>query len=98
MTARHWTYSRLLRNARTAWLGKWPMLSDWNQLSDDLQLVISRAALDRAAETIAGQAEILAREIEDGALRDRGGPEALRLLARIVRLGGDGGMTPAGHA
>ena len=78
-------------------------LADWNLLSDDLQLTLSQAALYRAAETIAGQAEILAREIEDGALNDRGGPDALRLLARIVRLSGvkSSGMdtmTPAGRA
>ena len=74
------------------------MLSDWNLLSDDLQLTLSQAALYRAAETIAGQAEVLAREIEDGSLNDRGGPDALRLLARIVRLTGKAEMAPAGHA
>ena len=74
------------------------MLSDWNLLSDDLQLTLSQAALYRAAETIAGKAEVLAREIEDGSLNDRGGPDALRLLARIVRLTGKAEMTPAGHA
>ena len=74
------------------------MLSNWNLLSDDLQLTLSQAALYRAAETIAGQAEVLAREIEDGSLNDRGGPDALRLLARIVRLTGKAEMTPAGHA
>ena len=74
------------------------MMSDWNLLSDDLQLTLSRAALSRAAETIAGQAEILAREIEAGALHDRGGPDALRLLARIVRLNRAAELTPAGNA
>lgn len=74
------------------------MLSDWHHLSDDLQLTISQAALSRAAETIAGQAEVLAREIEGGTLNDRGGPAALRLLARIVRLSSAPDMTPAGHA
>lgn len=74
------------------------MLSDWNMLSDDLQITLSRAALCRAAENIAGQAEVLAQEIEDGSLNDRGGPDALRLLARIVRLTGKAEMTPAGHA
>ncbi len=74
------------------------MLSDWNLLSDDLQLTLSKAALVRAAETIAGQAELLAREIEDGTLSDRGGPDALRLLARIVRLTGQAEMGAAGHA
>ena len=37
------------------------MVADWNLLSDDLQLTLSRAALQKAAETIAGQAELLAR-------------------------------------
>ena len=35
---------------------------------------------------IAGQAEVLAGEIELGGISDRGGPEALRLLAAVVRL------------
>jgi hypothetical protein len=74
------------------------MLSDWNALSDDLQLVLSREALLRAAETIAGQAEILAEEMETGGLADRGGPDALRLLAQVVRLSGRSKLTIAGHA
>jgi len=74
------------------------MVADWNLLSDDLQLTLSREALRTAAETIAGQAELLAREIEDGVLSDRGGPDALRLLARFVRLSGSAELTTAGHA
>ena len=42
------------------------MLADWNLLSDDLQLVLSREALQRAAHTIAQQAEVLATEMEQG--------------------------------
>ena len=61
------------------------MLCDWNALSDGLQLALSREALHRAGLTIATQAEILATEIEQGTLVDRGGPEALRLLAAFVR-------------
>jgi hypothetical protein len=64
------------------------MLSNWNVLSDNLQLVLAREALLRAAETIAGQAETLAREMEVGGLQDRGGPDALRLLAAVVRTTG----------
>jgi len=74
------------------------MIADWELLSEDMQLTLSRAALCRAAETIAGQAEVLAREIEAGALRDRGGADMLRLFARIVRLNRDTELTPAGHA
>ena len=64
------------------------MLSDWNVLSDDLQLILSREAMRHAAEIIAGQAEVLAGEMETGALNDLGGPDALRLLAGVVRVNG----------
>lgn len=63
-----------------------PTMSDWSVLSDDLQLRLSAEALLRAAETVAEHAEVLANEIEAGAVADRGGPEALRLLAAIIRL------------
>jgi hypothetical protein len=61
------------------------MLSDWNLLSDDVQLALSRQALRRAAELIAGQADTLAEQIDAGIIADRGGPEALRLLASLLR-------------
>lgn len=74
------------------------MLSDWNLLSEELQLVLSREALRRAAEIIADQAKALAREMECGSLTDRGGPDALRLLAAVVRVTGQDALEPAGHA
>jgi hypothetical protein len=74
------------------------MLSDWNEMSDDLQLTLAREALLRAAATIANQAELLAGEMEAGGLADRGGPDALRLLARVVRLNGLATLTIAGNA
>lgn len=74
------------------------MLSDWSMLSDQMQLMLSREAMKKAAETIAGQAEILAEEMELGSLADRGGPDALRLLATLVRES-ETVMDPvAGHA
>ena len=75
------------------------MQNDWSMLSDESQLALSREALCRAAETFAGQAEVLAAEIDDGGLTDRGGAEALRLLAAVVRVSGRGGLHGvAGHA
>jgi hypothetical protein len=59
---------------------------DWNLLSDDAQLRVAREAMRRAVETIASHAEMLASEMEAGAIADLGGPEALRLLATMVRL------------
>lgn len=74
------------------------MLSDWNGLSDDLQLILSRQAMCHAAEIIAGQAELLAGEMETGGLMDYGGPSALRLLAGIVRIHGETLIGPSGRA
>jgi hypothetical protein len=73
------------------------MLPTWDMLSDDLQLVLSREALRRASETIAEQADILADAIELGDLADRGGADALRLLAAVVRIAGRDPLIPAGH-
>ena len=84
-------------NARTAKATS-TMFPDWNALSDELQLALGQEALRRAAEAIAGQAECLAGEIENGALADRGGPDALRLLAAIVRSTGRDPWIAAGHA
>ena len=74
------------------------MLTDWNLLSEELQLMVSREALRRAADVIAGQADELAWEMESGGLRDHGGPEALRLLAAVVRVNGEDEISVAGHA
>ncbi len=74
------------------------MLADWNVLSDELQLALSREALRRAAEIIACQAETLAGEMERGGLTDRGGPDALRLLAGVVRATEADAFGQVGHA
>ncbi|UFN47298.1 hypothetical protein LPC08_14835 [Roseomonas sp. OT10] len=71
---------------------------EWQSLSDDLQLTLSREALRHAAETLAGHAEMLAVEMEAGTLLDRGGPDALRLFAAVVRATNAEAMVPAGHA
>ena len=73
------------------------MLADWNRLPEALQIALSREALHRAAVLIAAQAEVLADEMECGGLADRGGPDALRLFAAVVREGQDD-LAPAGHA
>jgi hypothetical protein len=74
------------------------MSADWHLLSDKAQLVLSFAALIRAAETLAVQAETLAREMEAGRIGDRGGPDALRLFAAVVRVSGEGGFETVGNA
>jgi hypothetical protein len=74
------------------------MPAQWNILSDAVQLELSREALRMAAATLAEQAELLAGEIEGGTLADRGGPDALRLFAAILRETGREGPHRAGHA
>lgn len=73
-------------------------ICDWALLSEPLQLAVAREALARAAETIAGQAMVLAEELDEGVLPDRGGAEALRLFAAVVRVTGREASPPAGHA
>jgi hypothetical protein len=64
--------------------------SDWDCLAEPVQLALAAAAMRRAASVIACQAETLASEMETGGLQDRGGPEALRLLAVLVRVTTEG--------
>ena len=72
--------------------------ASWNTLPEELQLVLSREALRRAAETLAEHAELLAEEMDRGTLADRGGPDALRLFAAVVRATNDDAFGPVGHA
>ncbi len=73
------------------------MPADWHTLSNEAQLTLARAALHRAAQTIAGQAEVLADEIDNGVLTDPGGADALRMLAAVVRSTEDDPFAAAGH-
>jgi len=70
----------------------------WNSLPEDLQLLLSREALRRAAETLAEHADLLAEEMDRGTLSDRGGPDALRLFAAVVRATNSDTFGPVGHA
>lgn len=74
------------------------MLRDWDCLCEETQLALSSAAMLRALDSVAEQAELLAGEIEAGFLIDHGGPDALRLLAALVRETGRIGLVPAGSA
>ena len=74
------------------------MFAGWNNLPDELQLALASAALTRAAANIAAQAEVLADEFDCGNLADRGGADALRLFAAVVRTGGNDTLQAAGHA
>ncbi len=74
------------------------MPSEWKRLSEPLQLKIASEAMRHAAAIVASQAEDLAAEMEAGTLRDRGGPDALRLLAALIRASETERAGPVGHA
>jgi hypothetical protein len=75
-----------------------PRGQDWHAIPEELQLVLAREAMRRAAATLAEQADLLAFEMEEGTLVDRGGPDALRLFASIVRATNADSLGPVGHA
>jgi len=70
----------------------------WDGISEPLQLALARAALRRAAQTIATQADTLADEMAAGGLADRGGPDALRLFAALIRVTSGAGLAEPGSA
>ncbi|MEN0076027.1 MAG: hypothetical protein AAGC69_16690 [Paracraurococcus sp.] len=72
--------------------------ADWIALTDDQQLALAREALRRAAETLADHAEVLATEMDDGMLADRGGPDSLRLFAAVIRATNRDAFGPVGQA
>src|SRR5579875_1814946 len=73
-------------------------MTEWNSLSEPLQLQLAAAALREASENLASYAEALASEMESGFMSDRGGHEALRLFANIVRAVHAAEPAGAGHA
>jgi hypothetical protein len=74
------------------------MPSEWNRLSEPLQIEIASEAMRQAVATVAAQADELADDMEAGVLRDEGGPDALRLLAVLIREAASVRSGPLGHA
>lgn len=74
------------------------MLPEWDLISTETRLRLTREALRHATETIAVEATLLAAEMESGKLADRGGPNALRLLAAMLQAATTEEGEAAGHA
>ncbi len=72
--------------------------SEWQTLSDELQVQISRQALRQAALIIADQVELFAVQFVSGTLQDRGAADALMLFATLLRETSTECLVPAGHA
>ena len=73
-------------------------MTEWNILPEPLQLQLAQAALREASKNLAAYAEALAGEMEAGFMSDRGGHEALRLFANLVRSVHAAEPQYAGHA
>ena len=73
-------------------------MTNWENLSEPLQLRLAQAALREASKNLAAYAEALASEIEAGFMSDRGGQEALRLFANLVRAVHGAEPEGVGHA
>ena len=56
------------------------------------------ATATAAADTLADHAEVLAAEMDQGTLVDRGGPDALRLFAAVIRTTNRDAFGPVGQA
>jgi hypothetical protein len=74
------------------------MPSAWDHLSEECQMQVAEAAMQRANEILARQADAMAEEIAQGDLPDRGGAEALRLFASLIRKAQLHWGHAAGHA
>lgn len=73
-------------------------MTEWHSISEPLQLQLAQEALRQATNNLAAYAEALAAEMEGGHMSDRGGNEALRLFATLVRSVHASGQVTAGHA
>lgn len=73
-------------------------MTDWDSLPEPLQLQLTQAALREASKNLAAYADALAAEIESGFMADRGGDEALRLFANLVRAVHAAEPEPVGHS
>jgi hypothetical protein len=72
--------------------------ADWKTLPDDLQTALAQQALRRAALIIAEQAELFAVQFLAGTLQDRGGADALKLFAALLRETTIEALPPMGNA
>lgn len=60
------------------------MPADWTQITPELQEALTRKALGRARHIIGAQAELLAEQIDRGAVPNLTGSDALRLLVMLL--------------
>ena len=70
----------------------------WQDMPDDLQILLAEKAMREAALIIAEQAELFAVQFKSGTLQDRGGADGLQLFAALLRETTIETLTPMGRA
>jgi hypothetical protein len=73
-------------------------MTEWNLLPEPQQLQLATEALRQASSRLANYADALAEEMDAGAMPDRGGEEALRLFANLIRAVHVSERAGVGHA
>jgi hypothetical protein len=73
-------------------------MPDWDDLTTDTQVRLARSAIQLAAAILARHADALAEQMENGTLDNRSGPEALRLLAMVMRFANPKSGGPVGRS
>jgi len=73
-------------------------MTEWNLLPEPQQLQLATEALRQASSRLANYADALAEEMDAGAMPDRGGEEALRLFANLIRAVHASERAGVGHA
>jgi hypothetical protein len=72
--------------------------SEWQGISEQLQLALAKEAMRHAAGIIASQAELFAAQFANATLQDRGAVDALKLFALLLRETSAECLAPAGNA
>jgi hypothetical protein len=72
--------------------------TEWQSISDQLQVSLAQAAMRQASTIIADQAELFAVQFTSKALQDRGAADALKLFAVLLRETSAECLRPAGNA
>ncbi len=72
--------------------------SEWQGISDQLQLALAKEAMRHAAGIIADQADLFAVQFADATLQDRGAVDALKLFALLLRETSAECLAPIGNA
>jgi hypothetical protein len=72
--------------------------TEWNGISDELQVALAKQAMRHAAGIIADQADLFAVQFANATLQDRGAVEALKLFAVLLRETSAECLAPIGNA